>query len=417
MVPTLDVELVRNLAIALFIGALVGIDRERRAATVQTFGGIRTFMLIALAGAVATWLGPLIGMPWLVAAGLFALTALLVVAYVGQSEAALGLTGEVAAVVVYLLGGVCAAGRPEVAVVLGVATSALLAFKDPLHRLVAQVGPEDLNAALKLLFATFIVLPLLPDRPVDPLGVLNPYKLWWLVVLISALSLLGYVAVRALGERRGMALTGIFGGLVSSTAVTMSSARRSREEGSSPDSLAMNIHLAWAVMFVRVIAEVAVVNRALLPSIAPPMAAMAAVSAGAAAWFGTRPDGERAGLAVPFKNPFSLWEAVKFGLLFAAVLVAVELGTMYVDERALYGIAALAGTTDVDAITLSVAELAKSSVSAAIATGAIVVAAASNTVVKTGITATMGSRPLAWRVAGTTLAICAAGVITAFVAT
>lgn len=409
-VPPLDVELVRNLAIALFIGALVGIDRERRAAASPTFGGLRTFMLIALAGAVTTWLGPLIGMPWLVAAGLFALTALLVVAYVGASaEGPLGLTGEIAAVIVYLLGGVCAAGRPEMAVVLGVTTSALLAFKDPLHRLVGQVGPDDLGAALKLLFATFIVLPLLPDRPVDPLGVLNPYRLWWLVILISGLSLLGYATVRALGERRGMALTGIFGGLVSSTAVTVSSARRSREDGTSSDALAMSVLLAWGTMFARVLVLVAIVNWALLPSIAPPMIAMAAVSLAAAGWFGTRPDGESRDLAVPLRNPFSLWEAVKFGLAFAVVLVVVELGRRYLDERALYALAALAGAPDVNAITLSMAGFARTTLSPSIATGAIVIAAASNTLVKCGIAASMGSRELGWRVGWSTVAVCAVG--------
>lgn len=413
-VSPLDPLLLRNFAIALFIGALVGVDRERRATEPDagpSFGGLRTFMLVALAGASASWLTAILGTPWLVGVGLLALVGLLGVAYavtnLGSGTA--GLTGEVAAVVVYLLGAASVAGQPEVAVVLAIVTSALLAFKTPLHAWVAQVDEEDLASALKLLFATFIVLPLLPDTAIDPWGVIVPYRLWWLVVLVSGLSLLGYVAVRVLGTGRGLVLTGLFGGLASSTAVTLSAARQSKAETSGPDALAMSVLVAWGVMFVRVIVMVGVVNRALVPQVAPAMVAMAVVTGLAAAWFGRRDAGTVDGLEL--RNPFSLWEASKFALVFGVVLVVEELARRFVDPQWLVVIAALAGTTTVDPITLSVADLAGGTLSAGLAVTAIVVASLSNTVVKWAIVAVLGTRALAVRVGLAGLVVVVVGVV------
>lgn len=396
----LDVPLLQNLATALFIGALVGVDRERRAAGgTPTFGGFRTFMLIALGGATATWLSGALGLPWLVQTGLLGLCGMLAVSYhtAAGSGPPPGLTSEIAAVIVYLLGAACTGGYAEMAVVIAIATSGLLAFKAPLHAMAAQIGPDDLSAGLKLLFATFIVLPLLPDTPVDPWGALVPYRLWWLVVLISGLSLLGYAAVRILGERRGLALTGLFGGLVSSTAVTLSAARESKALPLGASAFAMSAMLAWTVMFVRVLVEVAFVNPRLLGGLSWPIGAMAVTAGLAALWLGTRPRGAAEAGEITLRNPFSLWEAIKFAALFAGVLVVVELARRSLDARALYAIAALAGTTDVDAITLSLAELAGRELDDRVAIDAILIAAVSNTLVKAGMVAALGSREMSAR--------------------
>jgi uncharacterized membrane protein (DUF4010 family) len=238
--------------------------------------------------------------------------------------------------------------------------------------------------------------------------VLVPYRLWWLVVLISGLSLLGYVAVRLLGERRGLALTGLFGGLASSTAVTLSTARQSRAGGPA-SALAMSALVAWAVMFVRVLIEVAVTNPALLPPLVVPLGAMAAASLGGALVLGRLGSGETEDLGL--RNPFSLTAATRFGVLFAAVLLAVELARRFLPASALYGIAALAGATDVDAITLSLASMAESSVDPDVAVRAIAIAAGSNTLVKLGMVAALGTRELAVRMGAVTLVIGAVGVL------
>jgi uncharacterized membrane protein (DUF4010 family) len=407
---SIDTALLANFATAALLGALVGVDRERRSGEQPVFGGLRTFVLISLMGACASWLGAQLALPSLVLAGLLGLVVLLSVSYLRMGGEEVGLTGEIAAVVVYLLGAACGVGQRELAVVLGITTSVLLAFKQPLHSLVAQVGEEDLAAGLKLLVATFIVLPLLPREPVDPWGVIVPYRVWWLVVLISGLSLLGYAAVRALGERKGLLLTGIFGGLVSSTAVTMSAARQS-QQGMGAAALAMSVLAAWGVMFVRVVVEVALVNRALLWDIAPPMVAMAAAAGVCAGVFGWHQPEKGDGVGSTLKNPFSLWEAVKFAALFTGVRLTVELSQRYVGDEVLYVVAALAGTTDVDAITLSVAELAREKIAAGTAVAAIGLATASNTLVKLSMVWATGTRELARLMSIGTGVIAAAGLL------
>jgi uncharacterized membrane protein (DUF4010 family) len=404
-----DLDLLRNFAVALFLGALVGIDRERRASAEPYFGGLRTYVLIALAGAVAQWLGAVAAMPALVLVGLAALALLLSASYLttNRGEHVLGLTGEIAALVVYLVGAACTAGFPKLGAAIGITTAGLLAFKEPLHRVVRAVGPDDLTAGLKLLFATFVVLPLLPTDAVDPWGVIVPALLWQLVILTSGLSLAGYVAVRWIGERGGQILTGLFGGLLSSTALTLASARQSREEGASADTLGMTVLLAWSVMFVRVLVEVAIVHPPLLRQAAPPMAVMGVLAAVSAAVLGRRGVPAQGAAPVAAVNPFSLWEASKFAALFAVILVMLEIARTWLGPDALYAVAALAGTTDVDAITLSMAGLARDEIPGATAALAIVLATAANTVVKAGTAVIFGSRGLARRV------VIAGGLLTA----
>lgn len=414
---TLDAILIRNFAIALLLGALVGVEREKKKAGEGEggIGGLRTFILFAEAGAVAAWLAVTTATPMLFAGIGLIVTAVVIAGYyfhAKQNPTSYGLTTEIAALVVFLLGGLVLYGQPELAVALGIATSALLAFKQPLHGAVEKLGQEDLYAGLKLLIATFIVLPLLPDHPIDPWGALNPYKLWWLVILISTLSLVGYVAVRWLGHERGTSLTGFFGGLVSSTAVTLSFSRRSREEKGIEDVLATGILLAWAVMFVRVIVEVAVVERSLVPPLALPMGACGLLALAVALLHYRASAGVKKpeGRQVPLKNPFSLTSAAKFGAFFAAVLLVVKLVQDYASgTRGLYAIAALAGLTDVDAITLSMAQFARSGGEAGVAVGSITVAALTNTAVKCGLVLALAARPLKLRMIVATALVLAGG--------
>jgi len=418
-----------DFLIALFIGALVGIEREQKKAVTGDvgLGGIRTFILVAMSGAVAGWLSVQLDSPWIFAASLVIVAALVLAGYVLTVKAGVaspGLTSEIGALVVFLLGGTVMFGWPALAVGLGIVTAATLAFKEPLHGFVGKIGREDIYATLKLLIASFIVLPLLPNEPVDPLGALNPYNLWLLVILISALGFVGYVAVRVLGQTRGTAITGIFGGLVSSTAVTLSFSRRSRDEaGHHPvrgkgshvfDALAAGILLAWVVMFARVVIEVAVVHRALLGPLMQPMAAMAALAAlagGFYLWRGAA-DSRRAMAdeEVPLTNPFSLTAAVKFALFFAVVLVVVELVKQKLPGQGLYLVAGLAGLTDVDAITLSMASFARDGGDPTLAANAIGIAALSNTLVKAGMAATLAATGLKVRILVATGAVLAAGV-------
>jgi len=414
-----EFAVVRDFFIALLIGALVGIEREKRKVAEQevSFGGLRTFILFAQAGAVSAWLSIHLGYPWIFVVTVVAISAIVVTGYILESRVRpteVGVTTELAAITVCLLGGAVMYGFEAIAVALAIVTSAVLAYKRPLHDAVAKIGTDDLYAGLRLLIATFIVLPLLPDRMVDPWQALNPHRLWLLVILISSLSLVGYVAVRWLGPTHGTLLTAASGGLVSSTAVSLSFARQSRAGTVGGRELAAGVLTAWVVMFVRVIITMAIVNVSLVSALLAPFAAMAVVAALLAGWFYWRPGGAaHAGgekpVEVPLKNPFSLWEASKFGLLFAAVLLIVQLTKRYLEGEGLYAVAALAGLTDVDVITLSMADFARLGGDARTAVAAIVIAALSNTVAKCGMVVVLGSPALRRPLLPATVAILAAG--------
>jgi uncharacterized membrane protein (DUF4010 family) len=419
-----DGQLLWSLAAALLIGALVGIEREKKKSESEDLGigGVRTFILFALSGAVAAWLAERLGSGWVFAVPLLGVAALAVAGYLAQARVkprSLGLTTEVAAITVYLLGGACVAGHVEIALALGVALSAILAYKQPLHDLVDKLGTDDIEAGVKLLAATFIVLPLLPHEAIDPWGAIQPYSLWLLAILIAALSLIGYLATRALGPEKGAAVTGLAGGLVSSTAVTLTFARQSHDEGdSSDDALATGLLLAWGIMFVRVIVEVAVVHAPLVPPLLLPMGAMGLVTLALAAWFAVRSRAHTAAAGeVPLRNPFSLYSAAKFALFFAVVLLAVKLVQIHFPGRGYYVVAALAGLADVDPVALSMAALVRDG-GAESHTGvvAIVVAALTNTMVKCGMTVVLASPGLRRRALVATALLLAAGlaVVAAF---
>jgi uncharacterized membrane protein (DUF4010 family) len=411
-----------NFAIAILLGALVGIEREKRKSEEEDTGhiaGLRTFTLLALLGAVAGWLARETSSPWILAAAALIVGALVTAGYFVNAKPGpdgKGLTTEVAATVVFLLGAMVMLDYQELAIGLGVVTAAVLAYKQPLHGFVEKLGWDDVYAGVRLLIATFIALPLLPNRAIDPWGALNPYKLWLLVILISSLSLVGYVLTRWLGPSRGTALTGLTGGLVSSTAVTLSFSREAREKPQEASALACGILLSWAVMFARIIVLVAIVNRALLAQVLVPFAVMAVIVGGYAAFVyfrDNRVDGERPRGTVEVKNPFSLVEAAKFGALFAVVLLAVKFVQAHFPPSGLYAVATLAGLTDVDAITLSMSEFAQSG-EARVAVIAIVIAALSNTLVKCGMAFGLAGPALGKPLAVATAATLILGLAAAF---
>ena len=417
----MDLIVIRDFAIALFIGALIGIEREKRKREEDAgLGGIRTFILLSMAGAASGWLSFQLNSPWIFAVTLFLAVAFVIAGYsltVGSGVAEPGLTTEVAALVTVILGGLVMFGYPALAVGLGITTAAVLAFKAPLHGMVDKVGQEDLYAGLSLLIASFIILPILPDQKVDPLDALNPRSLWMLVILIAAMSEVGYIAVRALGASKGTALTGFFGGMVSSTAVTLSFSKKSKENEAPSDALAAGIFLAWLVMVLRIVILVVAVHRPLFGYIAIPIGVMGALTLAAVVLFLRRGAGSKAKDTedVPLRNPFSLGSAIRFALFFAVILLVVAAVRKYLPPSGVYLVAGLAGLTDVDAITLSMARLAQEGGGEALAARAITIAAVTNTLIKGGMVVALGSRDLARRVAPAALIILVAGLVAAFV--
>lgn len=394
-----------NFGIAMLLGAMVGIEREKRKgdkADAALIAGLRTFTLLSLFGAAAAWLSKIADMPLLLPAALLLVGGFVLVGYfvAAREDAETGLTTEIAALVVFLLGAMVVLGYRDLAIGLAVLTAAILAYKRLLHGLVSKLGWDDVYAGVRLLIATFIALPLLPNRAIDPWGAINPYELWLLVILISGLSLVGYIATRLVGPGKGAALTGLTGGLVSSTAVALSFAQDAREKPEMGGALACGVMLSWVAMFGRMLVAVGVVNSGLLPQLLPPVLAMGVVSVVYAVWLylrelrGKEPDDKR---DLKMKNPFNLTDAAKFAAVFAVVLLAVKIVQQNFPPQGLYVVAALAGLTDVDAINLSMASYAKTGSHHA-AVIAIVIAALSNTIVKAGIAGVLAplslSRPV-----------------------
>jgi uncharacterized membrane protein (DUF4010 family) len=399
-------EIFLGFLIALAAGALIGLERQQSRALDKkpSIGGVRTFPLIALAGALSSLLAHSMGV-WPIFGGLLVVGAFLSVSYYQEwsKEAAPGVTTEVAALITFLLGVLAllpnlplATGQRYLLIVASAGVvMALLSFKEPLHRAVARVSADDIYATAKFVILALVVLPLLPDRTYGPLDVLNPFNIGLMIVLIAGISFLGYIATRIVGARKGMAVTGILGGLVSSTSVTVSLAMRVREEPKTLSVATVAILTASSTMFARILVTVGIVEPALLPTLVWPLGMMTAVGYMTAMAFHVRSRHDIQETApVSLRNPFELRAALKFGLFFAFVIFVAKAAQTFLGDRGLYASSVLAGTTDVDAITLSVARFHYEGLAASTATVAITLAAVTNTVVKAGLAAWFGGREL-----------------------
>jgi uncharacterized membrane protein (DUF4010 family) len=331
--------------------------------------------------------------------GIFlALGGLIVIAhYVEASRGKVGLTTEVAALVTTLAGALCYWDYLPLAVALAVTTTVLLSLKVELDKFVKRITREDIYATLTFAVITAIVLPVLPNTSVidsPPFDVLNLYKIWLMVVFISGISFLGYVLVQVVGPRQGIGLAGLLGGLVSSTAVTLSFSQRSKDQREMAKPFALAIMVAWTVMFSRVVVEVAALNVILLGVLWLPMAASALAGLGYCAFlYLSQRTGRQEDIQV--SNPFELGPAIRFGLLYALILLSSRAAQLYLGDTGLYLSSILSGLADVDAITLSVAELTRTGgVDLSIGARAIVLATMSNTVIKGGIVLAAGAGPL-----------------------
>ena len=409
-------DLFLRFGAALLIGILIGMQREYAYSNRSAgglFAGARTFALMSLFGASAALLADLFHAPWVFIGLICLLGVMVIVAYfVSATERdEIGLTSEVAALITILIGGICYLHSVEFAAALGVVTTVLLAVKWELRQFVKVITQDDVFATLQFAVITAIVLPILPDIAFGPppLDVLNPYQVWKMVVFISGINFLGYILVKVVGPKKGIGLSGLLGGLASSTATTLSFSQRSQTQEGLDKPFAVAIIAGWVLMFFRVIVEVAVVNNRLLPEIWPVMTAMGFSGLLYALYLylsQSAVDEEELNLS----NPFELGPAIKFGLIFALVLFVTKAAEVYIGEKGLYFTSFLAGLADVDAITLSIADLTKSGQGIALSTGrtAIILAAISNTAAKGVLVFSLGSRSLRkyiWPVMAIMLAI------------
>lgn len=426
----LSYEPYASLGVAGAAGLLIGLERERSRppddSGLSFLGGARTHPILALVGGVSALAARQVG-PTAVIVPFGALVLFLGLSYAGEvwRDRHRGITSEAAFLLSFLLGvlaltdGVVEPLSRRVFVVASVSVVAtfLLSAKPMLHPLIQRVSTEDAVGTLKFLVVAVVVLPLLPDRTYGPLAVLNPFQIGMLMVLISAISFAGYAGIRLFGARRGLGLTGLAGGLVSSTAVTLSMAGRARERPEITDSAALAVILASTIMFVRIVVIVAVVNPRLQSDVALPMAAatLAGAAASLALWLPSARK-EPTTHAIALKNPFELGAALKFALVFGLILVGAKAASVYLGTAGTYAAGVLAGTTDVDAITLSMAKFAsEGGITSNVAATTIFLGAASNTLVKGLIAAVVGGWRFGRRVLGAQLAVLAVAALAVWV--
>ena len=388
---------------ALLIGLLVGLQREysqlQQKEYEKMFGGVRTYALLGLLGCTAAFVAERTGsvLAFVVIIGIGG--GLVMIAYaVTALRGSIGMTSEAAAVITMLTGALCFWGELELAAALGVSMAVVLALKLQTQTLVRNITPADVYATLTFAVIALVILPVLPRTSFGPppFDVLVPYKIWLMVIFISGISFLGYVFIKIVGARRGVGLTGLLGGLASSTAVTLSFAQRSRDLPGLARPFALAILLAWSIMFVRVMVEVAALNQPLLRIVWIPLIAALVVSMAYCVYLYYSQSANKQEEEDHFKNPFELGPALSFGLLYAAILLAANAARLYLGDTGVYLSSIVSGLADVDAITLSMAELSRAggAIEQSTAARAIVLAVMSNTLVKGGIVVSMGSAAL-----------------------
>ncbi|MGH7243496.1 MAG: MgtC/SapB family protein [Phycisphaerales bacterium] len=424
-------EIFLDLAVALALGLLVGMQRER---THSDLAGVRTFPLIAIFGAICAILAravvgfpkdaAAVGLPGVVmlAGGLVAIAIVVLTGNLfrlgskGKDGEPPGLTTELAILVIFSCGVLVGLELHAPGVAVAAATAVLLHLKTSLHRFTSSLSDNDVRAVMQFAVIALIIFPVIPNRAMGPYDAINPYKLWLMVVLVTGISLSGYVALRVFGSKAGTFLAAFLGGLVSSTATTVSLSRLVKSGGASASSAAPAIAIANSVMLGRVMVLAFVSARGSATMILIALGALlvaSVVGAGIAALIaGKRGEKAEAFAAENQKNPTELKSALIFALLFAVVQVLVIAGKENLGRAGLFGIAALSGLTDMDAITLSTGGMARSGeVDGATAAIAIVIAAIMNTLVKLAIAGGLGGMGLARRLGAILLLPLAVGAL------
>ncbi|MBI2307657.1 MAG: MgtC/SapB family protein [Rhodocyclales bacterium] len=393
----IGLEFIQAFLLALGIGMLLGLERERNPAS---RAGLRTFGLVTLLGTVCALLAERTASPWLLAAGLLVVGAMMIAAYHRQPDANdPGTTSVVALLLAFCYGAMVWYGLRTLAVMLAILTTVLLYFKAELQTVTKSLTRRDITSVLQFAVLSLVILPILPDRNFGPYDTLNPYQVWWMVVLISGVGLAGYAALRIVGQRYGAPILGLLGGLASSTATTLVFARHARATATLTQLSLVVILTANLVVLVRLAGVAAIVQPGILPVLLPILGAGLASGLAFVAWSwrhlgdsGTLPE-------LDLRNPTELGTALTFGAVYAVVLILSAALSDRAGSLGLYAVAFVSGLTDVDAITLSSLRLfGQGKLAAGEASTAILIAILANLLFKLGIVASVAGRGLALRV-------------------
>ncbi len=399
----MDFAIFQQLGVAFVLATLVGLEREKKYQLHKenSFGGIRTFALIGILGALSSMLMTFsVVLSGILTAGFL---ALVVVSYwaIVKKTGQVGATSEIAAILVFVIGIYSAMGEFVLATVLALAISAVLHFKVALHAWAKHLRNEELISTLEFIVVAFVVLPLLPNAYFGPFEFFNPYIVWLMVVFVSGISFGSYILIKFMGPKKGIGMTGFLAGLISSTALALSFSAQSKKSKSIVNPYVVAIIVASTAMFFRILVEVAVLNKELLGLLAIPMVTMGAIGIVGALFFWFKKEklpAKATAEALDVKSPFSLGPALKFGAFFAVILFLTKYAGEFYGDKGVYITSVVSGVLDVDAITVSVANLAKNGLSDMSAVIAITIAAITNTLVKGGIFLAFGNRKVALRI-------------------
>lgn len=409
-------EILYHLSIALAIGLLIGVERgwkKRETKEGKRIAGVRTYGLIGLLGGSSAILAEQFGslVLGLIFIGLIgALTAVYVVNLQSDDED-VGITSLVTGLLTFVFGALAAMGEVTVAAACAVVTTMLLSYKPLLHRWVSVLEAEELRAGLKLLLISVVLLPILPNQGYGPWQALNPYVIWSMVVLIATISFTGYFAVKIAGTRRGTVFTGLFGGLASSTALTLHFSRMSHENTAMSSVLATGILLACGTMFPRMLLVASIINPALFKLLLVPVVVMALLSYLPALVYWRTQSETKTKISSQLKNPLELKTALSFGLFLGLVMLFGKALENWLGESGLLVLAAASGVADVDAVTLSLARMSRDSLAVHIAVSGIMIAAAINSIIKAGMATFVGGRVIGLRVGLPLLGSAAGGLL------
>ncbi|WP_045405727.1 MgtC/SapB family protein [Vibrio jasicida] len=409
-------HLIWNLFIALLLGAIVGTQRGwvmRNSVEGSRVAGIRTFSLVGLLGGLIGILAK-IYTPLLLGFTLIALVILACIAFVIQQKKSedISITGVVSLVITFVLGSLAVSGEAVLAAAAAVITAVVLDNKKELHQALQRLQEYELDAALRLLLISIVLLPLLPNQAYGPWKALNPYEIWWMVVLIASISFVGYFAIKIGGAKRGILFTSVFAGLSSSTALTLQFSHLSREqEGISP-LLASGILLSCGTMFPRLLIVLSVLNPQLVSLLWPIVLVMMIALYLPAWWIWRRSEVEKIEQSNKQTNPLALQSALFFGVVLAIIMLLSHALSDWFGSAGILVLSAVSGITDVDAISLTLGRQSTQSLALEVAVLGIFIAASVNTIVKMGMVLMIGARQLWAKVVPPMLsAVCLGGLV------
>ncbi|MBI2152064.1 MgtC/SapB family protein [Candidatus Woesearchaeota archaeon] len=389
----IQLAIFKNLLLAIALGVLIGLEREyaKYHQRGHAFAGIRTFPLIALMGALAAMLGQSIS-PWILYISLFLLGIIIAIAYFllgEQDRQHTGATSEIAAFLTFFVGMFAFYGELTFAVTLAIVITLILYARSVLHHFAEKITREEMRDTIIFVLLAFVVLPLLPNQWYGPFDFFNPYLLWLMIVLISGISFIGYALIRWFGER-GIGLAGLLGGLVGSTALTMHFAQRSQKQKKIYRALALGVILATGVMFIRLLLEMLAVNRKFFGIMLIPLIILSLICAAYAYFFWKKHSSVDA--EIELDSPLRLAPALEFGLLFLVVLALIKIAGIYFPKEGIYGLSFLSGLVNLDAITITLAQLSELAFTSQVAARSMLLAVMANLLVKICLVSWLGGK-------------------------